>query len=101
MGICFSEPLPPPRKKQIEIKPEWYEENRILLKVLILKYIRQLEKLNQITLYINMCIYREGHRVVSDEKILETLKEVIFQPFTYIILDMGGRCNLIISLVNN
>ena len=64
MGNGFSEPSIK-RVKQVEIKPEWHEENRLALKQLIIKCLDVLNTDNQITLYINNHIYREGHRVVG------------------------------------
>ena len=101
MGVSFSQSPPKTKKKQIKFNPEWCEENRLLLKQLVIDYLDQLNADNQITLCINTYIYREGHTVVSYEKILETLKEVIHQPFTYHTMDMGGRFYLIICLIIN
>ncbi len=101
MGLSFSQPPPSPPKIKSNFKPEWCEENRLLLKQLIIDYLDQLNADNQITLCINTYIYRETHTVVSKEKISETLKEVIHQPFTYHTIDIGGRFYLIICLIIN
>jgi len=100
MGNGFSEPSIK-EVKQVEIKPEWHEENRLALKQLIIKCLDVLNTDNQITLYINNHIYREGHRVVSNKKILETLKEIIHQPFTYHTIEQGSRIYLVIAFIQN
>jgi len=93
MGNWYSQP------KTI-IKEEMYETHRLLLKNFIISKLDELNTNGHITYSINTYIFFKGYIMVSEEKIYETLKEVIHKSFTYNSIILYDKYYMVVSLIN-